>query len=91
MTAQLAELTCAALTLSPEEKLSLAEQFMAVAVAETSPEHEAACQTGCNAVERTSYPEECSGYPAMKSSARWIACWDEGTRLSLGRSDGVGS
>ena len=46
MTAQLAELTCAALTLSPEEKLSLAEQFMAVAVAETSPEHEAACQTG---------------------------------------------
>ncbi|MSU53796.1 MAG: hypothetical protein CK538_07150 [Opitutia bacterium] len=46
MTAQLAELARAALTLSPEAKLSLAEQLMAVAVAETSPEHEAAWQTG---------------------------------------------
>ena len=45
MTAQLAELTCAALTLSPEEKLSLAEQLMAVAVAETSPAPEAAWET----------------------------------------------
>ena len=45
MTAQLAEITRAALTLSTEEKLSLAEQLVAVAVSETSPEHEAAWQT----------------------------------------------
>ena len=45
MTAQLAELTCAALTLSPEEKLSLAEQLMAAAVAETSPAPAAAWET----------------------------------------------
>lgn len=45
MTAQLAERTCAELTLSPEEKLSFAEQFMAVAVAETSPAPEAVWET----------------------------------------------
>lgn len=45
MTAQLAEPTRAALTLSPEEKLSLAEQFMAAAVAETSPAPAAAWET----------------------------------------------
>ncbi len=45
MTAQLAEPTRAALTLSPEEKLSLAEQLMAAAVAETSPAPAAAWET----------------------------------------------
>ena len=45
MTAQLAELTRAELTLSPEEKLSLAEQLMAMAAAETSPAPAAAWET----------------------------------------------
>lgn len=45
MTAQLAELARAALTFSAEEKLSLAEQLMAAAVAETSPAPAAAWET----------------------------------------------
>ncbi|MBC7367709.1 MAG: addiction module protein [Undibacterium sp.] len=45
MTAQYAEMTRAALTLSTDEKLSFAEQLVAVAGSETSPEHEAAWQT----------------------------------------------
>ena len=44
MTAHYAEITRAALTLSTEEKLTLAEQLVALAVAETSPGHEAAWQ-----------------------------------------------
>jgi len=45
MTARFDEITRAALALSTEEKLFLAEQLVAVAVSETSPEHETAWRT----------------------------------------------